>query len=142
MVLAAIRTNGVAFRKELAKEKRDANRDFELFHQKIALEWLKRTVLRCPVRTGLLRGSFFLSNTIADDEPEGLDPSGARAIGRGIVDSARLDPFGTSYLISNVDYAGFVEDGTDRMEGFHMMATSAAELEVAFDRIVDVRRIR
>lgn len=90
--------------------------------KKLTLDFLGGAVLLAAVDTGRMRGNiqaFAGSPVFTDDDPVGGAAKGAAATGgemqRAIVALADLKPFDTSGVSCGVEYASYVEDGTDRM---------------------------
>jgi hypothetical protein len=101
------------------------------FHKKIALECLRRIVLRTPVDTGRARGNWQLTIDVpATGEVANLDKAGGGTIAAGIGNIGGLRPFTVVYLTNNVPYAEALENGHSKGQAPNgMVAVTFAELE-------------
>ncbi len=84
--------------------------------QKIALDVFSETIMATPVDTGRLRGSWMSSiSQPSGANPGTVDPSGGASVARasGVVEGAELGD--VIYMVNNVEYALYVENGTARV---------------------------
>lgn len=80
--------------------------------QLIALEALRRVVLKTPVDTGRARGNWQVSTgTPARGVLAVEDPGGGVAISRGQAAIAAIPPFANVYIANNVEYILVLEEG-------------------------------
>lgn len=103
----------------------------KLAFKKLILEVARRAINRTPIDTGRLRGGWQITLS-----PEVTD-NGRINKGRGDVTSEMvqavqaLDLGMKAYISNAVEYAGYVEKGTDRMEGRFMLALALQEVTQA-----------
>jgi len=102
-------------------------------HQKVALEALKSLVMETRVKTGRARGNWQVEN---NDRPEtatmDTDPDGSGTIQRGAGVIATAMPFSVTYIANNVAYIGYLEDGSGKFAGDHMMARTIEKIKRMF----------
>lgn len=87
----------------------------ETFVQEVLNDVAETVVMRTPVDTGFLRGSWFASL----DGPQGgssvKDPGGAATLGRMSVSLNGVKPGDKVWFVNQANYAYHVENGTSRM---------------------------
>jgi len=102
-------------------------------HQKVALEALKGLVMKTRVRTGRARGNWQVEN---NNRPEtatmDTDPDGSGTIQKGSGVIAAAMPFSVTYITNNVVYIVYLEDGSGKFPGDHMMARTIEEVKRMF----------
>jgi len=102
-------------------------------HQKVALEALKSLVMKTRVRTGRARGNWQVEN---NNRPEtatmDTDPDGSGTIQKGAGAIAAAMPFSVTYITNNVVYIVYLEDGSGKFPGDHMMARTIEEVKRMF----------
>lgn len=102
-----IKENGV-----ISRAKRRTNR----FHRKFIMEFLRTVVMKTPVNTGLLRGSWYISvNGSTPAMPAEPDKSGTATLAKANIVAQRIDLNDNIFLLNNAEYARFVEYGTSAM---------------------------
>jgi hypothetical protein len=89
--------------------------------KRAGFETLRGTVFGTPVITGRLRGGWMLTVGQPTDDEGPPDAAGTGAIGSGQAELRAWRPFDTIYLQNSVNYASYVEHGTDRMAPRKMM---------------------
>lgn len=105
-----------------------------LFHKKIALEALKRIVLKTPVDTGRARGNWqtTIGKLPAGDKKAPNDKSGSKAMMAGMAALASLPPFSVVWISNNVPYIIFLEAGSSKQAPQGMVAVTIQELLAMF----------
>lgn len=102
----------------------------------VALEALRRAVLKSPVDTGRFRGNW---QTAVSVRPDGtldvLDPSGSATLAEGSRNISQLQPYEVVYLSNNVEYAAALEDGHSQQAPQGVVAVTVAELQAFFNNI-------
>lgn len=105
----------------------------------IALDGLRRLVLKTPVDTGRARMNWNVGvGTIDATTTEQIDPSGQAAINDG---AARLSGYDTAQgfpiinLSNNLPYIGRLDDGYSQQAPAGMVALTLVELEAAYDGV-------
>ena len=110
-----------------ADDVREVGAQTLLFHKKVTLSGLDTAVRTTPVDTGRLRAGWLVSTHASGSfeyGPDGLSAgAGASAEQLAGADTAmsslRLGE--STFIQDNVNYASFVNDGTVRMGGHHMV---------------------
>jgi hypothetical protein len=80
--------------------------------------------MNTPVKTGFLRGSWYCTlNAPSIAQKDGVisDPMSGIAL---MLQSVRLGDI--IYILNNANYAKFVNDGTSKMRGHHMVEKAVA----------------
>lgn len=106
--------------------------------RKLALEALRRVVLKTPVDTGRARGNW--QTTIgrpATGQTEATDPSGGQTISRGSQVIGQAPIFRPITLANNLPYIERLESGSSQQAPNGMVATTVSELESQFRDIND-----
>jgi len=102
----------------------------------VALEALRRVVLKSPVDTGRFRGNW---QTAVSVRPDGVveveDKDGGQTISEGSRNIAQLKPYEVVYLSNNVPYARKLEDGHSRQAPQGVVSITVAELAAFFNNI-------
>lgn len=96
----------------------------------IALEAARGLVMATPVKSGRLRGNWQLTHDVpAEGFSESLkDETGSATMARASSVAQEIKPFELTWMHNGVPYAGYVNDGTPRMTGQHMLETTVARL--------------
>lgn len=137
--------NADAFLREMDQDMAAALQDGRQIAQQIATETLVLIDAATPVKTGHLR----LNNQVevarsadgrfaaepGDDEIEGVDPSGARAIAAGTAAIVNLKNFADVRFFNNTPYAPYLEFGTDKIAPRAMYARAAAAIEAKYQQV-------
>lgn len=98
------------------------------FHQKLALDLLRRIAIKTPVDTGRARGNWQTSiNQWSEEEHFSSDP-----VGEGATVLARIPPFATIFLTNNVSYIIYLEEGSSKQAPEGMVAISLEEMRAIF----------
>jgi hypothetical protein len=119
----------------------------KLLQQKIALELLRRIVMKTPVDTGRARGNWqltlkeraegevgedILDATAAGTGEQAQDANAVRAAGTVIEGAAKvlrgLKPFSICYITNNVPYIVYLEEGSSKQAPQGMVALSLHEM--------------
>jgi len=102
-----------------------------LFQKKIALDVLRGVVLKTPVDTGTARGGWQVTlDTGPARAAERKDKYGSLTVndGMGVIDAVR---FGQAiFITNNVSYIKYLEEGTERMKPFKMLALTLEEMKL------------
>lgn len=102
----------------------------------VALEALRRVVLKSPVRSGRFRGNWQAALSV---RPDGVveveDKDGGPTISEGSRNIAQLKPYEVVYLSNNVPYARRLEDGHSQQAPQGVVAVTVAELQAFFNNI-------
>lgn len=112
---------------------------FVLFQKKIALEALRRIVLKTPVDTGRARGNWQVTIDINPGEinlsPDLLDPTGAFTIneGSGSINEEVKEIGQVIYITNNLVYILPLEFGHSNQAPAGMVNSTFAELLTMFD---------
>lgn len=108
-------TNADLFNQEVKAVVRDmTGPQLVLFHKKIALEGLRRIVLKTPVDTGRARGNWQVGiNTVNSDQlPVSKDKSGSASITKGVnTVVSGTKPFCNIRIFNNLPYITKLEYG-------------------------------
>jgi hypothetical protein len=99
------------------------------FQKVIALEALRRIVLKTPVDTGRARGNWQTTiNRLPPSEPiEPVDP-----ITAGLPEISKLTDLGVIFIANNLPYIERLESGYSKQAPNGMVALTLEELRVAF----------
>lgn len=126
---------------DLARLKIDLDRAFETkviggavaLQKKLALEALRRVVLKSPVDTGRFRGNWQVAIGVRPNGVvETVDPSGGATIANGTRPISALDQLDVVYLVNNLPYAQRLEDGYSGQAPQGMVAVTVAEINAFF----------
>ena len=104
-----------------------------IFQKKIAMEALRRIVMKTPVDTGRARGNWQVDvNNAPSSVLETTDKSGEGTIGGGVAAMAALPPFGTIWIVNNLPYIRALENGHSGQAPTGMVSVTLAELRGMF----------
>ncbi len=134
--MANLQTNISAFNAEITKFV-DVLTPLEVVsvQKKIALEALKRIVLKTPVDTGRCRGNWQVNLTTPGEgfDPEQFDKSGSGSLSNGMaVITSVKKPFQIIWISNNVPYVIYLEDGTSKQAPRGMVSLTVEELRQMF----------
>lgn len=102
----------------------------------VALEALRRVIMKSPVDTGRLRGNWQAAvNVRPDGVLEVVDKAGQSTVAKGMKSVSALPPFATVYIANNLDYASAIENGHSQQAPQGMVAVTVAELQEFFANI-------
>jgi len=123
-------TNLRQFNRALRKAAKQVPRDrLVVFQKKIAMEALRRVVMKTPVDTGRARGNWQVDiNNVPSGALETTDKSGEGTIAGGVAALATLPPFGTIWIANNLPYIKALEDGHSSQAPTGMVSVTLAEL--------------
>ncbi len=100
--------------------------------RKIAIEALKRLVMKTPVRTGRARGNWQVGiNTDPEGWLETFDKAGGGTINLGAAQIHGM-PLGTCFLTNNVNYIEDLEHGKSTQAPHGMLTVTVEELKGLF----------
>ena len=107
----------------------------------LALEALRRLVMRSPVDTGYFRNNW----QVGEDAPNtstrnGPERSGGSAMSGGATAIAGSSPESTLYITNSVSYAKRLEQGWSKQAPAGFVAITAAEIQQIADQAVDASR--
>lgn len=137
------------FNKEVAEfAKTLVPQQLQLLHKKVALEGLKRIVLKTAVDTGRARGNWQTTVDTAPPDKEvkkafpaksdkkAKDANGTQVatdvINKGSAEIAKVQPFSTTYITNNVPYIIWLEDGSSKQAPNGMVKLTIEELRQMF----------
>jgi len=104
-----------------------------IVQKKLAFDILSGVVARTPVLTGRARGGWQVTIGAPTDLDSGNeDKSGLTVTANAQTVLANLGVFQIVYIQNNVEYIGYLEEGTDKMAPFKMMALTLQEQEGVF----------
>ena len=95
--------------------------------RRLALSIYTNTILKTPVDTGMLRNSWLIG---VNQDPEGVGSAGAAGAAASAVAMASMVgvlPGDSIIIINNVEYAVYVEEGSDRNAPRAMLRRSIEE---------------
>jgi hypothetical protein len=103
------------------------------FHKKLAFDTLASLVRRTRVDTGRAKGGWQTTvNYSPENDINRLDVSGELAMAEANAALANLGPFQNVLLTNNVHYIRYLNDGTDKFAGDHMVEGALAEVGASF----------
>jgi len=104
-----------------------------LLMKKIGLDILTGVVLLTPVDSGRARGGWQVSiNESPEGTSERLDKIGADTVSEGIGQMAKIAITDKIFITNNVEYIGYLENGTPKMPAHGMLALTIQRIEQAF----------
>ena len=144
--------NARQFAADIARQRdRFTRKQFGFFMQKIVLDILEKVVYSTRVDTGRLRGGWQVEiggdpkeeaiitqlvsgGALRDSagrfttESSNVDPRGDATVARGLAKINQLigNPFQLVVIANNVEYAIYIEEGTDKFPGDHMLRNALA----------------
>lgn len=102
----------------------------------VALEALRRVVMKTPVDTGRARGSWQVAVSVRPTgEVDIYDKDGGQTIAEGSREIAQVGPNEVIYIASNLSYILPLEEGHSRQAPNGMVATTISELQAFFANI-------
>lgn len=109
-----------------------------VFYKGIAMRLLRGVVLKTPVDTGRLRAAWVVGiNEIPSGSVEKTDKDGKPTIQKGakkLNEFTNKDLGKTIYIVNNVEYASYIEEGTDKIKPHKMLALTIQELSSMFKK--------
>jgi len=88
-----------------------------LLQRTLALEALRRLVLRTPVRTGRARGGWQLTiDRVAEDDVDRVDKRGQTTINEGMAALGKIRFGCIVWIANNVEYIQALEDGHSKKQ--------------------------
>lgn len=126
--------NLAEFNRELEKFSKDlVPKALSQFQRKIVLDIAVGAILLTPVDKGRARGGWQTTvGTITDADNGRVDKTGNASIQEAQRAVADLKPFQVVFLQNNVEYVGFLEDGTDRMAPVGMLRRTILRIGSVF----------
>lgn len=115
------------FELDIARFVAKANGNCDLVFRKIALDLFTRVILKTPVDTGRLRGSWTVGIGAIAPGAISLDKSGSATIARVTAATLGLKAGEVVYLTSNVAYAQAIEFGHSKQAPAGMVRVSIQE---------------
>lgn len=102
----------------------------------VALEALRRVILKSPVRSGRFKGNWQAALSVRPDGTlDVVDPSGSATLAEGSRNISQLRPYEVVYLSNNVPYAQKIEEGHSGQAPAGVVAVTVAELQTFFASI-------
>lgn len=102
----------------------------------VALECLRRAVLKSPVLSGRFRGNWQVAISV---RPDGVveveDKDGGPTISEGSRNIAQLKPFEVVHLVNNLPYSQKIEEGHSGQAPAGVVSVTVAEIEAFFASI-------
>lgn len=98
----------------------------------LALKILVGSAAKTPVDTGVLRGGWQLAINSPGNEERSPDKGGTGVVSSGEAAIAALTPGQSVWITNPVEYAPYVNDGTDKIEGKFMLERTIDEALGAF----------
>ena len=100
-----------------------------LMQRKLAMEVLRGVVLGTPIKTGRARGNWQVTvNHTTDAVVDRTDKEGSATITAGLAELTRVPPFSTVYITNNVEYVGYLEQGSSQQAPNGMLAMTLARI--------------
>lgn len=104
-----------------------------LFHRKLVLDISVGAILLTPVDTGRARGGWQTTvGNVTDADNGRSDPSGNAAIQEAQEAASKIKPFDVVFVQNNVEYIGFLENGTPRMPAVGMLRRTLLRIGSVF----------
>lgn len=105
-----------------------ANGNIDVVIRKIALDMFRRVIMKTPVDTGRLRGSYQVAiGSIPAGQVETNDKSGTATVARVTAATLGLKAGDVIFMVSNVEYARAIEFGHSKQAPAGMIRTSVME---------------
>lgn len=102
----------------------------------VALEALRRVVMKSPVAEGRFKGNWQAALSVRPDGVlDVVDPNGAATIAEGSRNISQLRPYEVVFLSNNVPYARRLEEGHSQQAPQGVVAVTVAELKAFFNNI-------
>jgi len=120
-----------AFEADITKFCRKTGLRVETVVRKVALDALRRVVLRSPVDTGRFRANWMVGIGEADTtyNEDDTDPTGAKALAEGERRLELADNPQMVVLSNNVPYAGALEEGHSQQAPIGILRPTFEELK-------------
>jgi len=134
-------TNSDEFFLEIDKWKKDLTQKQAIrFTKKMALELLRRIILKSPVRTGRFRANWMVgigerNQDIADNPKDSRSPIRRQALKEAIAALSSYKTLTTIHLSNNLPYARALENGHSKKAPQGMVAISIAEMDIAMGEL-------
>ena len=104
--------------------------------KKVALEALRRVIMKSPVDTGRFRGNWMVAIGVKPDGTiETTDQSGNATLSEGARPISELRDFDVVYIVNNLPYAERLENGWSQQAPSGMVAVTVAELDAFFNQV-------
>lgn len=124
-----VTTNEKKFRLALRSASREVPGMHLTFQKRVAIEGLRRVVLKTAVDTGRARGSWQAAGTTNEALTGRLDPGGSDSIAKGTASLRGIrKPFRIMFIFSNLPYIVPLEDGHSQQAPQGMVAITRREL--------------
>jgi len=99
------------------------------WQRRIGLAALTSVVLKTPVDTGRARANWQAGPTTSESPLDVLDKLGGDTVERGRAAASNQRPFQPFYIFNNVEYIGYLEEGSSEQAPQGMAALTVRELE-------------
>lgn len=133
----------MSLEKEFGQAKKQIDDALRMCMKGTALALFASIIRDTPADTGRLRGNWDVSFDHATNASVlAYDKTGAATISKA---TAKLGAYKTNddiYMTNNVLYAVYVEDGTDRMQGHHMVSNAKDSFNTQLEKNAAKYRIR
>ena len=126
---------------QLAQFQTDTEQRALLTIKRIVLEMFKRVMQRTPVDTGNARANWDIGiNAIPDGfeatiETGELGAASQQALNRGLMEFASFKLGDTAYIVNNVAYIGFLEEGRSGQAPSGMVKITVREFQTIVDEL-------
>lgn len=122
-------TNVKKFNLDLKKKAAELGEKGDIFFRAVCMEVTRRAILMTPVDTGRLRGGWLVSIDKPDKRVSlAKDKNGAGTLFKADKKTAGMKMGNTCFITNNVEYAGYVEEGTSKRTGKHMLGLAIQEV--------------
>lgn len=102
----------------------------------VALEALRRVVMKTPVDTGRARGSWQVAVSVRPTgEVDIYDKDGGATIAEGSREISQVGPYEPIFIANNLPYIERLESGHSKQAPNGMVATTISELQAFFANI-------
>jgi hypothetical protein len=129
--------NENVFELQIAQFVEKAKGNCDLVVRKVALDLFSRVILKTPVDTGRLRGSWCVSiGALAPKTIELEDKTGSVTIARVTADTLGLKAGDVVYLSTTLEYAGVIEYGHSKQAPEGMVRLTILEFNRAINEAV------
>lgn len=105
------------------------------FARQVCYEMAERVVMKTPVDTGFLRGSWQPAIDKVRNDAGAADTTGGKALGEASLVIAGIKVGARFYMTNNAAYARFVEYGTSKMVGRFFVTDTVKQWQSVVDKV-------